>query len=525
MFNKHFIIFLILGVSLCAQDNTVDQLIEKLSQGSKQQKYLAINELGNMGADAAKAIPQLIETLRGSDYLLKVMAAETLGKIGEKAVEPLVALFRLQDQETREHAVDATQRVGDAAFAIVVKHKADDSFHVRVCVATTLAVVGKNAAVLPELLSMLKDEHLEVKKAVIKAMGKRKSSVVLPQLIAQLSDENKQVQLCTIQSIGEIGENAKEAIAHLIPFLGEVETLDTTGISLMQIGDAAVTHLQKALRHEKPQIRGGAAQAIGRFGTKAHVALSDLVAVLHDEKPFVRISAAIGIKRIKTGVKEAVPALAKNLADEERTVRQSSMEALAAIGKEAKGALPAVTQNLGKRRIDFRMQTLQILKTLGKDAIDSIPALVESLNSAPTYDREIVDVLDAIDPQWREKYKNQVPIVFTEGISLEISCSQSSPNRIAVTITVTNLGSSDLTNILLNAQVTEKDTAIISAQDNTEISGNVAIWKLDSLAGEQTKKYHMTISYKGKYNCAANVSTKQGVKDTAECRNLPFDDF
>lgn len=533
MLNKYLylMLFLIFSVALCAQEdkNNVDALIKQLTQKNKQQKYLAINKLGEMGTDASEAIPHLIDILRGSDYLLKVVTAEALGKMGEKAVAPLVGLLNAQDQETREYVVDALKRIGNVAFSSILEHKADENVAVRVCVAQTLAIVGKNEVALPALIELLEDTSLDVKKAVITAMGKRKSPVVLPQLIAQLDNKDYSVQIVTIQAIGQIGRNAKQAISHLIPFLGKASTRDTVGIALMQIGEESITHLREALRHQDSEIRGGAAQAIGQLGTKASVALPDLVVALDDKEAFVRVSAAIGIRRMQMVTPGVVLALAKNLSDVERSVRQAAIETLATIAKDAKAAVPALIQNLGKERIDFKTQTLNILKALGKDAVDAIPALIKSLNSAPIYDREIVEVLDAIEPQWREKYQNQVPIIATEGISIDISCRNASPeNHVNATIIVSNLGSMDLSGITVNVKVTPKEVKIISTEGAPTVSGNTIVWKMDSLTGEQIVKYNITIAYNadGQYFCAAEVNTDQGVKDKAECRsNTSFDEF
>lgn len=103
-----------------------------------------------------------------------------------------------------------------------------------------------------------------------------------------------------------------------------------------------VPALVEALRHEEPEIRFGAAQALGDLGATARPALATLMQALRDRHLGVRLQAARAVWLIDKQVQPALPILIEALAAEDEVLCWIAADCLGEIGPAAKAAVPAL---------------------------------------------------------------------------------------------------------------------------------------------------------------------------------------
>jgi HEAT repeat protein len=95
----------------------VDQLIKRLYDKDELVHHFAIQELGNLGKRASKAVPYLIETVRTNDEN-KSSALEALGRIGRSATTAVPLLLELYrtDGTHKSDVLDALKRIDPDAY-------------------------------------------------------------------------------------------------------------------------------------------------------------------------------------------------------------------------------------------------------------------------------------------------------------------------------------------------------------------------------------------------------------------------
>jgi HEAT repeat protein len=148
--------------------------------------------------------------------------------------------------------------------------------------------------------------------------------------------------------------------------------------SLVNIGKPAVTSLIKALKHQQPQVRAHAANALSQMGDNAAPALPVLSQALRDEDKRVRTEAALAFNNI--GKRAMVPYLVANLHNENPSVRYSAVHALTRLGKYAQSAVPKLVQTLESDQETWvRLTAASALGSIGVNAVESLPNLVRGL--------------------------------------------------------------------------------------------------------------------------------------------------
>src|SRR5207248_4559199 len=79
----------------------------------------AAQALGNMGSDAAAAVPQLAEAMRGTNIVLCRLAAKALSQIGHPALATLIAHLQHTDPFVRGESALAIGWMGPIARSAV----------------------------------------------------------------------------------------------------------------------------------------------------------------------------------------------------------------------------------------------------------------------------------------------------------------------------------------------------------------------------------------------------------------------
>ncbi len=110
--------------------------------------------------------------------------------------------------------------------------------------------------------------------------------------------------------------------------LGDGETIRTASMSLVKMNKNGLDITIKALKHENPKVRAGAAYALGKFDDKK--AVDALIKSLQDKDSSVRAESARSIERLigrfpnKRVKSEAIPGLISVLRHENKEVRMSA---------------------------------------------------------------------------------------------------------------------------------------------------------------------------------------------------------
>jgi HEAT repeat protein len=220
------------------------------------------------------------------------------------------------------------------------------------------------------------------------------------------TDLDPETRKKAIQALGAFGANGygEEAVSAIVEALepGDSQTVaQAASPALGRIGPPAVPALVRLLKHERPLVRGSAADALSRFYTPAKAksalpAIPALVEATRDEDASVRSYAcgALGtiMARAQTPqvVKLVVPALSSVLKDDVEEVRVSAARALRGIGPGAAPAVPALIaaieaswpERLQSRRDETFQRAIEALGAIGPAAKVAIPVLTEAMESS-----------------------------------------------------------------------------------------------------------------------------------------------
>jgi HEAT repeat protein len=297
-----------------------------LNSSDPVERASAACALGEMGARAVPAIPFLIKTLgddtpvshdkcweNGSSRKLNIKAsaktspgeraAHALAVIGRPAVEPLIAVLKVEDWRVRDNAAWALGIISDPrTVEPLIASLKDQDWHVRRESAWGLGLKKDQRSIEP-LIVALGDREWEVRKQAAWALGLQGDERAVEPLNAALKDERWEVREQAAWSLGLKGD------------------------------ERAVEPLSTALSDKEWQVRKEAAWALGLKGDER--AVEPLLSALKDEHWEVRAQAAwaLGLK----GDRRAVAALKTALHDREEEVRDKAAWALQLIGFKVHG--------------------------------------------------------------------------------------------------------------------------------------------------------------------------------------------
>ncbi|MGW8181483.1 MAG: HEAT repeat domain-containing protein, partial [bacterium] len=159
--------------------------IELLYSEDPRQRRNAAARLGDMGQQAAPAIPFLAGMLHDTDPVLlrtegKVTeisspakeATEALSKIGSLSVEPLIAVLKDNNVSARRNAVEALGKIKDKrAVEPLIAALNDEDTDVRLSSIEVLGEMGDKRAI-PSLTNALQDRRSKVQKSAQESLQK-----------------------------------------------------------------------------------------------------------------------------------------------------------------------------------------------------------------------------------------------------------------------------------------------------------------------------------------------------------------
>jgi len=179
------------------QGRTTSQWIEALKSNDPGLRVSAAWALGEIGPEAAGAVPLLIEAFRDQHPAARWNAVEAVGKIGPtaaQAVPPLIEALKDPEAALRWRAAWSLGKIGPAA----------------------------SAAAAP-LAAALQDEAGDVRARAAQALGGigAAAAVTVPNLITALGDQDWQVRMYAASSLGALGAAARPAVSALTQALND----------------------------------------------------------------------------------------------------------------------------------------------------------------------------------------------------------------------------------------------------------------------------------------------------------------
>ncbi len=368
----------------------MEALINQLHSEVPAERASAARELGEMGENAAAAVPFLVEML--GDYAnfsesatVEGAAAEALTKIGEPAVQPLIAALKHEDAGICHNAAKVLSKIGEPAVQPLIDVLEDENENARADAAYALGIIRDSRAVEP-LISVLNDGHADVRKSAAHALGRAQDKRAVEPLTALLQDEEWYVRSTAADALGKIEDSraldalvnalededfgVRRSAAHALELIGDKRAIEPLTAALEDFNaevQAAAARALKAIREkestpvpvpaevqelidklnsENPEERAGAAYELGQMGEKAAPAVPFLIEMLEGNARFdfagagrittPGVEAACAL--VKIG-KPAVEPLIEALRHEDRRIRISAAAVLAETG-DARAAGP-----------------------------------------------------------------------------------------------------------------------------------------------------------------------------------------
>jgi HEAT repeat protein len=320
--------------------------------------------LGSIGPAAATAVPALRDALGQGEPAVVAAAAYALGQIGprakpavpalEKCAESLDLLLRTISMWslTKIEPQNETRRLN--TVSLLAAALGSRQTRVRRAAARGLADLKPPVAlVLPGVREAMRSADMETAANAAEALGSLGEPAV-PALVDALKIERIRPSVARI--LGRLGPAAKQAVPALAEIVRRDDRVPARCEALMALGaigpDAApsVPAIAESLRGTKEDICYAACYALGRIGPAAIAAKPELQNKLRDANQSIALSAAWALARIDPRSAEvarlSVPLLLQGLADAEPRVRAEAANSLALLGPLAKDAVPALKKVL-----------------------------------------------------------------------------------------------------------------------------------------------------------------------------------
>ena len=314
-------------------------LLNLLDDENWEQRRGAAWALGILGDKAA--VPGLVEALRDADMLVRKEAVVALQTIGdEQAVPSLCATLRDVDWRVRKSVVDALVSFGGASVNCLSEGLNDPDGDIRQASARALAQVG-DERILPLLLQVSYDRNVEVRAAVVEALGRVGGPGAVTRLTESLSDtarskwHDKPVCELAIDGLQQIG--TAEALAAVDHFSHPKTQPETQPESPATSEFSDIYQLMDQLSDRSWEKRRAAVKALGQLADTS--AVPALIEQLHDEDSHVRYAVVKELARYHDDA--VIDALLDALHDPECLVSDAAAEALAGMKTMALAGLLA----------------------------------------------------------------------------------------------------------------------------------------------------------------------------------------
>jgi HEAT repeat protein len=295
-------------------DDPLPALIRALRSQRPAERMRAAKDLGRLGWLAREAMPALVATLHDDDSKVRECAAQAIGQMGPDALPTLVGMLQHDDKYVRRHAVWALGKLGPLAREAIndlCRALKDPDPRTASGAAQALGSMGgEGADAVPPLAEAMRGTNIVLCRLAAKALSQI-GAPALATLIAHLQHADPFVRGESALAIGWMGATARSAVPFLArivrgpesPLLRTPAPSSVTPLALPMPNSDAMTPQQ--LTDEALPLptdincRVFAAQALGRIGSGAAGALTELRDAANSAPDAVRAAAAQAIRQIE----------------------------------------------------------------------------------------------------------------------------------------------------------------------------------------------------------------------------------
>ena len=348
-----------------------------------------VSILGNMGARAEPAIPQLTELLAdGVPDGIREATATALGKMGKDAKTAVPALIHLLSSgrttlivQTVRALADigvADQRVKTALVNLWLAPIQSQNGQVQVAIALCKLKIEAQGLLRVLTHTLVSNPEASLRKSAAEALGwcnKNDADVVPALLIASVVDKNEDVARLAKAGLEQLHVTTENAV-----LLCAKQLKDSTYAekALHHSGPGAVAALIEALKIKDAVTREKAARTLATLGEAAAEAAPALKAILNDKHLEVKLAVAKSLWNITKIPDHVVPVLIELLdeknastfteSEARRMYLQTVIEALWRIGPPAVAAVPALTSKTKDKNRLISECAMSALKTIAPAA-------------------------------------------------------------------------------------------------------------------------------------------------------------
>ena len=396
-------------------DQVVHALVNALGDSDNDVRQTAAGSLPKM---SKAAVPVLTKALSADKAELRSMAIKILGDIGTEAAPAIPELNAILVQGKSDAAGAATALAGIGAPSIKVLTEAagHDNGAVRALAIQSMHKIGTPAVL--SFVDLLGAKHVDVQRqvaALLGGMNVNDKSVVIALGFAT-KDKDFQVRFNALQSIQRIGTGAKLAEPYVVVLLIDLDpqirlsafnTLRAIGVDPQPGLKKALTHpdattrittasllvqlnfevalaepvLLEGIKHQDEALKAQAAYALSLRGLQEAEVLPIFLASLKSELPSVRRQAAEAIARYGVKASKAAPDLIHALDDKDDAVCAQALASLRVIGADPRTLFPAMVKVLRRADTKLHATAAQVIFQVGPDAIPEIVAMLKKEDS------------------------------------------------------------------------------------------------------------------------------------------------
>lgn len=382
----------------------------------------AIRSLRSTRPPAQVIVPLLAKAADDADPAVRVSALDGLADSGKAAVPYLIAA--IGNQRTAYWACLALGEIGpDAAPAVPAVMQVlakDPRAEVRREAAMTLGAIGPAAAsAVPVLTRSLEDREYGVRMGAVFALGRIGPAAASAEKAlhrVEAGNSPPVLRTVTIWALASIHPENKLATRRAVLLLADamrskeprVRATAVRGLASLRAAPELVVPAMTRILEEGPaELRNDALDVLGNVGEPAVPAL--IVALRQND---VRTRAAMLLGRLGPSAKAAAGALTEVAAKGDSSVRREAFLALGAIGPDARAAVPAATKALHDPDVNVRYSACFALGKMDDAAMDAKPVLQRELDGTdPFLSLAAAWALARIDPDCSQTAAKSLPLL------------------------------------------------------------------------------------------------------------------
>ncbi|MEQ8786334.1 MAG: HEAT repeat domain-containing protein [Pirellulaceae bacterium] len=377
-------------------EKQLQPLLKQTRSDNADARSKAVQELGDLGEEAAPAAPRLTELLSDENSSVRFYAARSLGQIGPPAApatDKLLELVRSKDNASLV-AARALQNIGIAAQPQFVAAMKDDHPVVRELAAS---VIGKAGDEMRDVyLPLFDSDDPNLREAALIALlsSGPPPEERLARCRAALADPQEQVRIRGCYGLNSLGDHALPALDALLALAaGNDESNDMRRTAVRTV-QAIAPHdprflpvvLEYLQLHDNDAIVQDVVRDVGP------VAVEPLAQLLDSEDPKTRIAAATALGELYSARPQALPGLLKMIEHPEAPQRYTALATLATFGPAVRPFQEKLIEKLEDSSMDVRKRAVQALAQAALPPDKVVPLLVAQLDDEST----VLDALQAL---------------------------------------------------------------------------------------------------------------------------------